>query len=267
MLRTSRVASTLAPVLVSMTALLGGCERGTEPSAARSESAPVVSASGSAAASANAPVVPVSVETVPVAGDVPAFVLRGARGPAAMVFLHGMCVHGLGYVQAFASAAASRGTVIGLAGDVSCGGPWRMWGPDVAGLDRRIEEAFRAAGRPLEPGEEVVAMGYSQGATRAEALAARFPGRYTRVVLMGGPTAPSVARLRGVKSAVMMAGERDRQDLMKAGARALTAAGVPATYIAFPGAAHGSMGSQPGDAERVMEQAFAWLWPEAPAAR
>jgi predicted esterase len=120
---------------------------------------------------------------------------------------------------------------------VSCGGPWRKRGGDVEKLHQRIGEAFRAAGLDA-PGEEILVMGYSQGATRAEALAAKYPGRYTRVVLMGAPGAPSASRLHGVK-AVLMAGERDRQDHIKAAARALTAANVPATCIPIPGAPRG----------------------------
>jgi predicted esterase len=206
----------------------------------------------------------VVVETVEVPGDQPAFVLRGARGDARMVFLHGMCGHGLGYVQSFQLAAAERGTVVGLQGDVSCGGPWRKWGGDVEKLHERIGAAFRAAGLEDRPDDEVLVMGYSQGATRAESLATKHPERYTRVVLMGAPTTPNASRLRSLRGAVMMAGERDRQDHMKAAARALLAENVPSTYIPIPGATHGSMGATPGDGERVMRRAFDWLWENAP---
>jgi hypothetical protein len=54
----------------------------------------------------------------------------------------------------------------------------------------------------------------------------------------------------------MMAGSRDRQDRMRAGARAFLAAGIPATYIVLPGAAHGEMGPE---AERAMGEALDWL--------
>ena len=99
-------------------------------------------------------------------------------------------------------------------------------------------------------------MGYSEGASRAEALAQRFPDRYSRVILIGAPVAPSALRLAKVRGAVMMAGERDAQEPMKAGARALVAASIPATFIGIPGASHGQM----GDGERLMRQAFDWLW-------
>jgi predicted esterase len=259
------------PFVALTLGLLAGAVAGCERRDATGEaSGAIVSAGPPPAAPARAepppPLPPVDIETVEVPGDVPAFVLRHPRGDARMVFLHGMCGHGLGYVQAFATAASERGVVIGLQGDVSCGGPWRQWSGDVEGLHRRVEAAFVAAGLGAGADEEILLMGYSQGASRAEALAARHPERYTRVVLMGAPTTPSAARLKGLRGAVMMAGERDRQDHMKAAARALQAAGVPATYIALPNATHGSLGGAPGDGERVMRRAFEWLWANAPPA-
>lgn len=201
---------------------------------------------------------PVRVETVPVPGDEPAFVLRGSRGSERMVFLHGMCGHGQGYVQSFQHAAAAYGTVIGLQGDVGCGNEFRTWSGDVAKLHARIGAALRAGGFS-EEGERV-AMGYSQGATRAESLAERYPDIYTRVVLIGAPTAAVPSRLRRVKSAVFMAGERDRQDLMRAGQRAAAAQKIESVYLTIPGATHGAMGGKEGDSERIMGEALRFLF-------
>jgi predicted esterase len=259
----------LAWCAASIATPVAGCDARGPAGAASAGSNPALPPDSNAASNAAppeppAPPPPAVVETVSVPDDLPAFVLRGGRGDARMVFLHGMCGHGLGYVQAFQDAAAEHGTVIGLQGDLSCGGPWRQWSGDVEGLHRRIDAAFRAAGFE-GAGDDVVIMGYSQGATRAEALAARHPERYTRVVLMGAPTTPSAARLKQVRGAVMMAGERDRQDHMKAAARALSAAGVAVTYIPLPGATHGSLGATPGDGERVMKKAFDWLWADSAA--
>jgi hypothetical protein len=65
---------------------------------------------------------PIAVTTVPVPGDEPAFALPGPRGACPrMVFLHGMCGHGLGYVQSFQSAGHEHGGVLGLQGDIACG--------------------------------------------------------------------------------------------------------------------------------------------------
>lgn len=187
----------------------------------------------------------------------PTFVMRGGpRGHAHFVFLHGMCGHGLGYAQAFQFSAASKGTLIAPQGDVSCGGVWAKWSANTEALDARIVAAFGQLGE-RGPLNDVVVMGMSQGATRAAALARKYPERYTRLVAMAGPTAIAPGDLRGLRAAVLMAGERDRQDLMRASQRALAASGVPATFMLIPQATHGAMGPEP---EKTMAQALAWLW-------
>jgi pimeloyl-ACP methyl ester carboxylesterase len=140
-------------------------------------------------------------------------------------------------------------------GDRRCGnGPWASWSADLDALDSRIVAAFRALGH-TEPITDVIVIGYSQGATRAEALARKRPERYTRLISIGAPQAPSVRGLSRLESAVMMAGELDRRDQMKAGARAFRAAGVPSTYVEIPGARHGEMGRTP---EQTMGEALQW---------
>lgn len=184
------------------------------------------------------------------------FVMRGApRGREKIVFLHGMCGHALGYARSFQSAPAKHGTLIAPQGDVACEDGTAKWSADSQALDDRIADAFRALGL-AEPIEDVAVVGYSQGATRAEELARRWPRRYTRLVLIGGPQAPSPNGL-SVQAMVSMAGERDRQDLMKAGERVFNAAGIPSTYLVIPDATHGSMGS---NSEATMAQALDWLF-------
>src|SRR5205085_1178971 len=122
-------------------------------------------------------------------------------------------------------------------------GPFASWTPDIEALDLRIERTFYELGvRPLR---DVTLIGYSQGASRVEALARKFPDRYTRLVLMAGPSPPSVRTLKSLRAVVTMAGERDRRDLMRAGAEAFRAAGVPATFQLIPEARHGEMGPHP----------------------
>jgi pimeloyl-ACP methyl ester carboxylesterase len=111
------------------------------------------------------------------------------------------------------------------------------------------------AGVPGEP-RDVTLIGYSLGATRALALAREFPDVYTKLVLIAAPSMPAPAGLKNVRGAVMMAGTRDRQDQMQAGARAFQRAGIPSTYQPLPGAAHGEMGSNP---EAAMAGALVWL--------
>ncbi|HMJ12099.1 MAG TPA: hypothetical protein VK524_11830 [Polyangiaceae bacterium] len=192
------------------------------------------------------------------AGDAaPVYALRGApRGRGKLVFLHGMCGHALGYAQSFQFSAARHGTLIAPQGDRRCGnGPWAMWSADLQALDTRIVSAFRALGETA-PVRDVIIMGYSQGATRAEALARKWPERYTRLVSMGAPRATSAQGLEHLRAAVMMAGELDRQDQMKAGVRALRRARVPTTFMEIPGARHGAMGPTP---EKTMGTALDWL--------
>jgi pimeloyl-ACP methyl ester carboxylesterase len=187
----------------------------------------------------------------------PTYVLRGSpRGPEMLVFLHGMCGDGLGYAQAFPKAAARRGTLIAPQADLPCDGGGARWSKDLDSLDARITRAFRELGH-AEPITDVVVMGYSQGATRAESLARKFPERYTRLVLIGGPYAANPRGLETLRGALAMAGERDRLDLMQTSARVLKAAKVPATFLVIPDATHGSMGPHP---EKTMDEALAWLW-------
>jgi pimeloyl-ACP methyl ester carboxylesterase len=191
----------------------------------------------------------------------PMFVMRGgARGEGRLVFLHGMCGHALGYAQSFQFSAAARGTLIAPQADVSCGGVWSKWSADVDKLDARIVDTFRALGHP-EPIDDIVIIGMSQGATRAVELARKWPERYTRLISMAAPTALRPGELRSLKAAVMMAGERDRQDLMRQSERALQRSGVPVTFLLIPQATHGAMGPTP---ERTMEKALSFL--DAPQA-
>ena len=193
----------------------------------------------------------------------PTFVmLGGPRGPGRLVFLHGLCGHGLGYAQAFQFSAATKGTLIAPQGDVSCGGVWSKWSANVEALDARIVATFRALGE-TDPIDDVVVLGMSQGATRAVALARKYPQRYTRLVAMDGPSAVAAGGLSKLRAAVFMAGERDRQDLMRQSQRALAASGVPATFMLLPEATHGAMGPVP---EKTMGQALDFLFQAQTAA-
>lgn len=203
---------------------------------------------------------PVRMETVPVPGDWPAYVLRGARGARKMVFLHGTCTNGLGYAQSFQHAAARQGWLVAVQADKPCKNTaFHDWTNTPEELDARIEAAFRAAGYQ-GPLEDLTVIGYSSGAVLSTMLAHKYPRRYAYVILIGGPQKPTEWRLRNTRSTVMMAGSRDRQDLMKDGARDLDAAGIPSKFMILPGAQHGQMGSE---SERVMGEALDWLFAHA----
>ncbi len=219
-------------------------------------------ASGASPARAKTHDGPVRIEALPGAKP-PVFVMRGGpRGPGRLVFLHGMCGHGQGYAQSFQRAAAQRGTLIAPQADVSCGGEWAKWSADLESLDARIVETFRELGH-ADPIDDITVIGMSQGATRAAALAKRWPERYPRLISMAAPSAIRPGELRGLRGAVMMAGERDRQDLMRQSERTLARDGVPVTFVLIPKATHGAMGPTP---ERTMETALAFLDdPSSPA--
>jgi pimeloyl-ACP methyl ester carboxylesterase len=191
-------------------------------------------------------------------GNPPVFVVRGSDlGPDKLVFLHGMCGHGLGYAQSFQHASARKGTLIAPQADIVCGeGPGAKWSQDVAALDTRIVAAFKALGAS-EPIQDICVIGMSQGATRAAALARTFPQRYSRLVSMGAPTAVDTTGLGHLRAAVLMVGSRERKDLMLASERALQHKKVPAKSLVIPDADHAGMGPTP---EQTMSEALDWLW-------
>jgi pimeloyl-ACP methyl ester carboxylesterase len=200
----------------------------------------------------------VKIRRMSVLDDLPVLRVEGARGPERVVFLHGMCSNPDEYLRSFRFAAARVGRTIALLGDTKCPdrrADGRTWSHDIRKLDRRIEKAWRAAGdnRPLG---DVIVVGHSLGAVRAEALARFNPERYRQLILIGGPKRPAAERLRQLEAVVLVAGERDRQAPMKAGQRELEAVGVPATFLALPEASHSEMGPE---AERVMSRAFDFL--------
>lgn len=242
--------------------ILGACH-GSPPPPGHERATPVRSASALPARPNPDEEGPLRMETLQPVGQPPVFVMRGGapRGNARLVFLHGMCGHGLGYAQAFQRTAARFGTLIAPQGDVSCGDVWAKWSGDIDALDRRIRETFTALGLG-DRHEDVWIMGMSQGATRAAALARKWPKRYTRVILMAAPTSIARGDLRGLASAVLMTGERDRRDLMQASERALKQTGVPALFLVMPGASHGGMGDNP---EKTMAEALAFLSEHGPA--
>lgn len=247
--RCGRVVATLA--------LLGlGCESAASqgrPAASHTETENALAPSGRQPRDTG----PTRVEVLDGANP-PVFVLRGRElGPSKLVFLHGMCGHGLGYAQSFQHAAAERGVLIAPQADVVCGeGPWAKWSQDVAALDARITAAFRMLGFE-EPIDDISVLGMSQGATRAAALARAFPERYSRLVSMGAPTAVDPSGLSRLRAAVLMVGSRERKDLMRSSEQALRRRGVPATSLVIPDADHASMGPTP---EQTMAAALGWLW-------
>lgn len=232
--------------MCSVLALLAACHE-TPPSvhgALPESGAPPPEAAPPAPADADAPRPPAHVEDLVVPGDLTAFLVRRTSAPAhAMLYLSGGCTHPGGYVQAFQYTAAAHGDLVGLQGDVPCGGPYRRWSTDLVRLHQRVQAAFGAAGLAAE---DVLVIGYSQGAERAEQLAARWPERYRRLILIASPVAPSARRLARAEAVVTMAGSYDSSlARMREAPRVLASAKVPATFVLLPGARHGQMGADP----------------------
>jgi pimeloyl-ACP methyl ester carboxylesterase len=146
-----------------------------------------------------------------------------------------------------------------MRGDTECKNGNFRWSRDFVGIDRRIAAALRAVGEvrgaPFDE-SSIVLIGYSQGASRAEALARRFPSRYRRVMLVGAPTTPSPSGLESLEAAVMMAGTLDRRSHLRKAAASFSEAGLRAHYFDLPGAHHGEYGPA---AEDTMTDALGWL--------
>lgn len=198
--------------------------------------------------------------------EVPAtYVLRGGSpGKRRLVFLHGMCGHAMGYAQSFQFSAARHGRIVAPQADIVCGkGPWAKWSNDLPALHARIERAFLALGdRP--PIDDILVIGYSQGATRAVELARKYPDRYSRLISIGAPGVAAPHGLSHLKAALMMAGERDRKDQMQTSARRLSANGIRSEFREIPEATHGSMGPHP---EQTMSAALDWVFSDGTTER
>ena len=193
-----------------------------------------------------------------VPGDLPAVVVNGeTASPPRIVFLPGICSNVLGYVQSIQATAHAHGGLVGLDGDQPCGDGkvFRSFAWDATRLHARIEAALAAAGHADVPREGLVLVGYSQGAALGEQLAARWPERYSRVVLIGAPTEPSAASFARSRAVATMSCQRDVPWKMKEASARIARARVPSSYFEMPGCTHGMM----GDAERVFEETFGWL--------
>ncbi|MBX3185435.1 MAG: hypothetical protein KF819_00405 [Labilithrix sp.] len=203
-----------------------------------------------------------AIETVDVPGDERVLVVEGsARVQRPIVHLHGMCADPRSDLDAWGAAAREHGTVIALVGDVPCPDKpgTTKWTDDVEAIDARVVAAVGAVGvaraRSLDDAE-ILVVGSSMGAARAEALAKKNPSRYRRLVLVGSPRTPSPANLEGASAVATLAGEREPQQMMRSGARLLSEAGTPARFWELPGASHGEYGAE---GARIMSDAIAFV--------
>jgi pimeloyl-ACP methyl ester carboxylesterase len=177
----------------------------------------------------------------------------------AIIYLHGMCGNSRG-ADPWADLAAQRGTLIVLRATVPCPDrPGYKWPTDIELIQRQIDAALdlvaEKRGGRLEK-RVLSIVGYSQGAHRAEKLAALAPQRYPLVVLGGPPTAPSPELLGPTHRIAILGGELEDTTHMEAGRLDLAQAGVTTRFFLLPGAHHGDYGPH---GRRVMQEVFAFL--------
>jgi pimeloyl-ACP methyl ester carboxylesterase len=204
------------------------------------------------------------VERLPVAGDLPASIVRSADGkPPRIVFLPGICSNAGAYLWGFAETARARGGVVAIDGDAPCGGSkdFRSISSDPAREEPRIDAALAAAGVASPATADVVLVGYSLGATLIENMVKASPTRWRRVVLIGSPRDPRLDRLRGAGAVATMSCSLDVPGRMKAAVRMLSGASIPAAYFEMPGCTHGTL----ADGDRVFGEVFDWLDAASPA--
>lgn len=195
-----------------------------------------------------------------VPGDGAAHVSHGIRGDGrVVVYLHGRCSDPVTDLRSWGGLATRFGTMIALVGDVACDNGTKEWSLDESLLEERIEGALAELERVRSERvlkSDAILVGESQGASRVERLAARYPERYRRLVLIGAPSAPSFERLRNAVAVATLAGSREPQEDMTRGARALESAGLASRFFELPGAAHGEYGPE---GQRVMTEALTFV--------
>lgn len=202
-----------------------------------------------------------AIETLDVPGDKPVLLIVGANERRPIVHLHGMCTDARSDFEAFGTGASEHGTLVALGGDMVCGEGrgGATWTMNAAAIDARIDRALAAVReqRNLDlDASQLVLVGESMGASRATALAKKFPEKYQRLVLVGGPELPTEAELGKTKGVAFVAGEMEPQEKMKKGAERLSSAGIDARFWELPDATHGAYGS---DGNRLMSEAIAYV--------
>jgi pimeloyl-ACP methyl ester carboxylesterase len=195
---------------------------------------------------------------VDIPGDRPAYVLPGNPGDSrVIIYLHGMCGDATA-ADFFREAVRAHGTLIAVRGDTPCENGRFKWRDDASKIQTRIRAAFAQvnADNGQLTLEGALLFGYSQGAERAERVAARFPDHYPRVVLGGPPTKASPIKLSRARRVAILGGELETTENMRAGFDALVAAGISARFFTLDCAYHGYFGS---NAEGQLGEVLDWV--------
>jgi dienelactone hydrolase len=180
----------------------------------------------------------------------------------AIVYLHGMCSSS-SPANEWAPDAARFGTLVLLRAETPCGDrPGNKWTKDPAQLQARIDralDAVRAARGGHLDTQNLGIIGYSQGAHRAEVLAAAYPARYPNVVLGGPPEAALPEHFQSARRVAVLGGELENSDHMRLGAERLRTNDIEARFFVLPHAYHGDYGPE---GVRVMQTVLAWVFEE-----
>lgn len=225
---------------------------------------------GTSSAEEKKPAASVPIRTVKVPGDRNIEVAFGPHDASDVIlYLHGVCGDPLAF-ESWAAAASERSTFISLRGDLKCDkrkGRYK-WSYDFVRMNRRIDRAIDAAEKLREDlvdsnmpakldRDEVVIIGYSQGAHRVESMAHRFPERFARIAMIAPARAPEASKLKESERVLLIAGEKDAKKHIQDGRDALAKQGNAVKYLELPGARHGEYGPK---AQLVMAQGLDWLY-------
>ena len=197
----------------------------------------------------------------PVPGDRPIRIAHaGAGNRTPIVYLHGMCGNPKG-ADPWVDLATQYGTVVVVRATIPCKDrPGYRWPQEPELIQPRIIAALEIAQQQRE-GQldlgEIPVIGYSQGAHRAEKLAAAYPEIYQRLVLGGPPTSPTPEKLHGARRVAVLGGELENTDHMLDGQQDLVEAGLKSRFFLLPRAHHGAYGPE---GRRVMTEVLGWLF-------
>ena len=198
-------------------------------------------------------------QDIDIPDDRPAYVLPGDPGDSrVIIYLHGMCGDATA-ADFFREAVRAHGTLIALRGDTPCDNGRFKWRDDASKIQTRIRAAFQRVNALGGGGldlERALLFGYSQGAERAERVAALYPKQYPRIVLGGPPTKASPRRLAHTQRVAILGGELETTENMRAGYDALVAAGIASRFFTLDCAYHGYFGANP---ETQLAEVLTWV--------
>lgn len=198
-------------------------------------------------------------QDIDIPDDRPVYVLPGDPGDSrVIIYLHGMCGDATA-ADFFREAVRAHGTLIALRGDTPCANGRFKWRDDASKIQARIRAAFQvvnALGGGALDLERALLFGYSQGAERAERVAALYPKQYPRIVLGGPPTKASPRRLAHAERVAILGGELETTENMRAGYSALEAAGIASRFFSLDCAYHGYFGANP---ETQLAEVLTWV--------